>query len=419
MSSSIAQAPLGSRPVTLWPPSLRLPLMGLAVGVMSLIALLIVCLSTAPGQFFDSWLYAWTFWIGLTLGCEVILMINYNTGGTWGVPIRRLLEAGSITMLPMIVLFIPVLIGLHELYPWMDPARLAADDKLHHKTMYLNAWFFIVRTVIYFAIWTGMAWLLNRWSLEQDERADVVLAGRLQRLSAGGLPIYAITSTFAAFDWVMSLDAHFYSTIWGMIFWLMQTLSAMSFIIVLYAWMSRRPPMDLTVTAERFFEQGQLMTVMIMAAAYCEFSQFVIYWHGNLPDEISFYVPRMVGGWGVLAMIVLFVGLFFPFFSMLFGHMKRDPVRLGAVAAVVFVGEMFHLYWVVVPWMPWAGYWMQGTYLLAMLSVGGLWMAFFFWWLGRRPLLIAVDAASVDLRDTPPQRVAGPSVPAPPEVPLP
>nr|MBP7571161.1 hypothetical protein [Acidobacteriota bacterium] len=186
-----------------------------------------------PTQFFRSYLMAWIYWAGVALGCLGLLMVYHLTGGGWGVAIRRLLEAAIGTLPAAAVLFVPLLFGLGAIYVWTDRAAVLADHVLSQKAAYLNVPFFIARTAIYFLVWLALAHFLDRWSRRQEETADPRPGERMKRLSGGGLVIYGLAMTFAAFDWIMSLDPHWYSTIFGMIFIADSALGALAFVLVI------------------------------------------------------------------------------------------------------------------------------------------------------------------------------------------
>jgi len=199
-------------------------------------------------QFFRSYLFAFVYWISIPLGCQAILMMHHLTGGWWGYPIRRLLEAGTRTLFAMAVLFIPLLLGISRLYAWDQPAEIAADPIIRYKRPYLNPGFFTVRAVIYFAIWIGLAFVLNKWSREQDETGDPSMEGRFEAISGPGLILWGLALTFASVDWVMSLEVHWFSTIYGMIFMTICALAAMSFVILVERRLSDHEPLRGSVT---------------------------------------------------------------------------------------------------------------------------------------------------------------------------
>src|SRR2546425_5888131 len=224
-----------------------------------------------PTQFYQSYLMAYMFCLGITLGCLALGMVHQLSGGAWGVVIRRPIGAATRTLPVLTLLFLPIAFGMHRLYGWTDSALVARDEVLQHKHLYLNMPFFVVRAAVYFAVWNILTYFLNAWSLEQDETADPRLARRMQILSAGGLVAYGLTITFASFDWLMSLEPHWFSTIYGVLIMGEQGLSAMAFLIVALVWLSRRKPLDAIIVPAHFHDLGNLMLAFVMLWAYFSF----------------------------------------------------------------------------------------------------------------------------------------------------
>ena len=340
-----------------------------------------------PTQFFRSYLFAYLFWSGIALGCVAIVMMHHLVGGEWGYIIRRVLESGSRTFLLLALLFVPLLFGLSRLYLWAQPAAVAADPLLQHKHPYLNPRFFTLRAVVYFAAWIALGYLLNKWSLEQDRTANPAIARRLEALSGPGLIVYGITVTFASVDWVMSLEPHWFSTIYGMIFMMVEALSAMAFVIVVVMMLARAEPLADQVTPGRFLDLGNLLLTFVMLWAYLSFSQFLIIWAGNLQEEIPWYTVRATGGWAWLAVILIVLHFGVPFLLLLQRVVKRRVRMLAALAAGLLFMTLVDLFWLVVPAFERAGphvHWMD---VLAPIGIGGLWVAAFLTQLKGKPLL--------------------------------
>ncbi|HEV3254218.1 MAG TPA: hypothetical protein VG033_07410 [Candidatus Acidoferrales bacterium] len=338
-------------------------------------------------QFFRSYLLAYMFWLSIPLGCMAIVMLHHLTGGAWGFVIRRLLESGTRTLLAMAVLFVPVLFGLSRLYLWAQPAAVAADPILQYKRPYLNPAFFTGRAIFYFAVWMGLAFLLNRWSFEQDRTGEPALTQRLEALSGPGLVLYGLTVTFASVDWVMSLEPHWFSTIYGMLFMVVQGLAAMAFVIVVAQMLAGRPPLSEIATPADFNDLGNLLLTFVMLWAYLAFSQFLIIWSGNLKDEIPWYTSRATGGWAWLAVFLIVFHFAVPFLLLLSRNVKRRLRVLSVVAgALIFLGWV-DMYWLMVPaFAPDRPriHWMD---LAAAIGVGGIWIAVFLSELKGRPLV--------------------------------
>jgi hypothetical protein len=265
----------------------RLRYIALFVGVVGL-ALSGLGAFLNPTQFFRAYLLAFLFWLGLTLGCLAILMVHYLAGGSWGAILRRVLEAGMRTLPLMAVLSVPLLFGLPELYLWARPEAVAEDELLRHKSPYLNVPFFVVRLAVYFIAWLVIAYLVQRWSQQQEQVADPVgrdaIARRLALLSGFGLTIYGLTMSFAAIDWVMSLEPYWYSTIYGILILVNQVLGALAFAVVVTMSLANHEPLAEVISLERLRDIGNLLVTAILFWAYIAFSQLLIIWAGNLPD---------------------------------------------------------------------------------------------------------------------------------------
>jgi len=338
-------------------------------------------------QFFRSYLFAYVFWLAIPMGCMAILMLHHLTGGWWGYPIRRLLEAGTRTFVWMAVLFVPVLLGMSHLYKWAQPVEVAADPMLQYKRPYLNPQFFTVRVVIYFAIWIGLAWLLNKWSREQDRTGDPRLATRLEALSGPGLILWGIAVTYSSIDWVMSLEAHWFSTMYGMIVMVVAALTAMSFVVFVLRKLSGQEPIAHAVTASQFNDLGNLMLAFVMLWAYLSFSQFLIIWAGNIKDEIPWYTARAFGGWGVIAVILIVLHFALPFLLLLQRGVKRRLQMLSLVAGMLIVLSLVDVYWLVAPAYETSGPSPSPLDVFAVVGIGGVWLAAFISELKKRPLL--------------------------------
>jgi hypothetical protein len=351
------------------------------------VSALALCVAGAflnPAQFLRSYLVAFLFWLGIALGSAAVVMLHHLVGGRWGFVIRRLLESATRTLPAMAVLLLPILLGVRSLYHWTHPA---GDHLLEHKAPYLNIPFFIIRAVIYFAVWIGVTWVLNRWSLEQDRTGAPGLVRRMQVLSGPGLLLYGLTVTFASIDWAMSLEPHWFSTIYGMIFMVGQGLATLAFVIAVLMLLSRYQPLSGTLTPDHFHDLGNLMFAFVMLWAYVSFSQFLIIWSGNLPEEIPWYLARLRGGWQWVALILLVFHFFLPFLLLLMRPIKRRAHVLARVAIAVILVRLLDLFWLVTPAFHPGKFHLHWMDVAAPIGVGGLWLAAFLSNLKRAPLL--------------------------------
>jgi hypothetical protein len=355
-----------------------------AVGILALLLGLVL----DPTQFFRSYLLAFLFWIGIGVGCLSIAMIHHLSGGAWGVVIRRILEAGARTLRFAPLFFLPLAFGLSRVYEWAGP-EAAHDEILEHKSLYLNVPFFLGRSAFYFVVWGLLAHYLNKWSLQMDRGPDARLSQRLEALSGGGLVLMGLTITFSSVDWAMSLDPHWFSTIYGMLFMIGQALSALAMVIVLVSLIGNEPPLLGVVRPSMIHDLGKLLLAFVMVWAYISFSQFLIVWSGNLPEEIPWYIRRLGSGWQWLALILVVFHFALPFLLLLSRDLKRNARTLGLVAAGVLLVRLVDLFWLVGPDVKGHGHglsvhWMD---LAGTLAVGGAWLWAFAGSLKDRPLL--------------------------------
>jgi len=363
---------------------------GLVVGVVALLSCAVGA-AVNPEQFFRSYLVAYLFWFGIGLGSMAILMIHHIAGGAWGAVIRRLLECATRTLPLMALLFVPLAFGMHSLYEWARPEAVAHDALLQHKSVYLNVPFFLARAAFYFAVWLAFTTFLNRWSLQQDGSDDPRLTRRMELLSRGGLLAIGLTMSFAAVDWVMSLEPHWYSTIYGIVIMGGQILNAMAFVIALAVLLVDRGPLDAIIHTEQFHDLGKLLLAFVMLWAYFAFSQFLIIWSANLPEEIPWYLARMRGGWQVVGIAIILFHFVLPFLILLSRDVKRRPNLLALVAIVVMVMRFVDLFWLVTPaFSPdrFVAHWLD---VLTLVGVGGVWLWVFVWQLQGRPLIALRD----------------------------
>jgi hypothetical protein len=340
----------------------------------------------APTQCLRSYLVAYLLCVQISLGCLAILMINYLTGGAWGASIRRLLESGVRTLPLLALLFLPLAFGVDRLYAWAAPGA-AADEVLRGKSLYLNVPFFLARAVFYFGAWLAVARPLLRWSLEQDGTTDPAPGRRLELLSRGGLVLMGLTMTFAAVDWMMSLEPHWFSTIYGVLFMGGSVLAAFAFVIPVAAYLAREGPLAGVVGPEAFHDLGKLLLAFVMLWAYFAFSQFLVIWAGNLPEEVPWYLARLRGGWQWVALAVVLLHFALPFVVLLSRSAKRRGSTLAGVAMVLVALRFVDLFWMVQPaFHPGrlVVHWLDAA---ALVGVGGLWTAVFARGLAGHPLV--------------------------------
>ena len=355
------------------------------VGVIGLV-LLAVGFFTSPFQFYRSYLWSYIFVLALGLGPLAWLMLQYVTGGAWGVVIRRPCEAAARTLPLIALMFLPILAGMHHLYPWTDASVVAADPHLQHKQPYLNIPFFLARAALYFGGWIFLSWFFNRWSEREDADGPETAHRRMATLAGPGLVFWGFSITFMAIDWILSLNPKWFSTIFGLLFLAGQGLTSMAFLITLMVVLSYRRPMSEVLTQRHLHDLGKFLLALVMVWAYFSYSQFLIIWSGNLPEEIPWYLTRFNHGWQYVALALVIGHFVLPFALLLSRDVKRNYRLLTRIAIAILFMRLVDIYWVVAPefresagvsWMDFA----------APLGLVGIWLAYFFMQLEKRPLL--------------------------------
>jgi multisubunit Na+/H+ antiporter MnhG subunit len=354
-----------------------------------------------PDEFFRAYLLAFMAWLGVTLGSMAILMLRHLTKGAWGMVIRRILGAGMRCVPLMAALFVPLLFGIRRLYIWDRPLDAIADKHLREHLQeitktYLTVNGFVIRAAIYFAIWYGLSFFLTKWSAEQDHPPMRDNSGRFKVLSGPGLILYGFTITFAAIDWVMSIDPSWISTIFGLSFLIGQVLSALCFAVVVERILFRYKPMSELLKPEQVHDHGKFMLAFIMVWAYFSFSQWLIIWAGNLPEEITWYMRRLNGGWGYVGLFLVLFHFAVPFVMLISRPFKRDITRLVWLAAWLLLMRCLDLFWVIEPNFSTT---FNVTWLdvVVPIAMGGLWLAYFFRNLSSMPLVPAYDVFAVEV----------------------
>lgn len=342
-------------------------------------------------QFFESYLYGYLFWAGLSLGCLGILLLHHLVSGAWGHIVQRMVEAGA-RMLPyLFLLFVPIFLGMESLYPWTDHERVAASHVLHRKEWYLGTAFFIARAVFYFAAWIFFAYWLSGKSRKQDETGEAGLTRRMKLFSSGAIIVFVITVTLASVDWMMSLEPEWYSTLYGMHIIVGMILTALAFCIVLLRMFSMQEPFSEVLTTRHYHHIGNMLFAFTILWAYMAFSQFLIIWSGNLPEDNSWYIRRLGTGWNLIAVFLLVGHFFVPFILLLFRNRKRYVNSLARVAVLVLVMRFVDYFWLVKPaFSPegWTVHWMD---ILAPVGIGGIWLALFFREFRSQPMIPLKD----------------------------
>jgi hypothetical protein len=371
----------------------RIQMGGWLIGGIALV-LAVIGAITSPDKFYQAYIFSYMLVLGLTLGSLGLLMLQHLTGGRWGVIIRRPLEAASKNIWLAALMFLPIVAGMKHLYSgndhepgWLNAPKSGEGALSPFQQSYLTSSGFLIRAAIYFLVWGGLVVIFNMWSKQQDvNREDRALRQKFKMFSGPGVILYILAMTFASIDWVMSISPHWASTIYGFMFVAGQAITAMSFIIVIVAMLSHYEPMSAIIQKDRIHDLGKLLFAFNMLWAYFGFSQLLIIWSGNQPEEISFYRQRLTGGWGIVAVLVLLFSFALPFLVLLSRDVKRSASLVSKVALWMITMRLLDLYWMTRPEftsspMP---TWLDIVVPVALI---GLWVGFYAFNLKQAPLL--------------------------------
>jgi hypothetical protein len=369
----------------------RLLRMALVIALVGGMLYLLGFFLVGPFLFFQTYLFAFMFCLEFSLGALVLFLLYLLVNGGWGMVIRRIVEAASRTIWVMALLFIPLLFGLVYLYPWSRPEIVAADYLLAHKTPYLNTPFFVIRAVLYFAIWMILTYKIGGWARSPEYATTVALRRRLQRSAAFGLIIAAVTITFASIDWMMSLQYDWYSAIYGLLVLSGQVLGSLAFALLLTPLLARYHPLSAIITRRHYRDLGAVMLSVVLFWAYIAYSQYVIIWAGNLPFETTWYLNRSDGGWLWVGILIIVVQFALPFLALLSVNAKRNPRVLMGVGAIVIGMRLIDYFWHVAPAFRPGNLYIHWLDLVAPIALGAVWLAAFTWHLKRTPLFLPPD----------------------------
>lgn len=347
--------------------------------------------------FMEAYLFGFIFWAMLAAGCLSFLMLHHLVGGEWGRFTRRIFEAGAATLPFLLLLSIPILADLHGLYSWAGHHDHGVHAHvLAKKAIYLNVPFFIARTLAYFVAWSALAIALRRWSIDLDRTGENAYQEKMTALSAPGLLILFLTATFAAIDWGMSLEPLWFSSIYGAMLIVGGAITALALAIIVAVRHVKTGALEKTVSPKRLHDLGNLLFAFVLLWAYMGFSQFLIIWSGNLPEEVGWYAARGRGGWEwVLYGIVVLHGVV-PFFLLLIRENKRIASRLQKIAYLVFGASAFSFLWLISPAFHPAELTLHAFDILVPVAVGAAWWAIFSAALRAQPMTLKTDVVGAD-----------------------
>ena len=368
--------------------------LALIVGVVGLVLSLVAYFITAREEFWRAYLFGYLFWFSIAIGCLAVQLIHHVAGGNWAAAILRFLEAGHSTFPLLAVFFLPLLLNvvLRQSVPyiWNDDNFVAGNHIMQHRSVYYNWWFWSIRAVLYFAFWILVSWRLRKWTAERDQGKPEI-TGILRGISGPALVALAVTGTGASYDWLMSLEPLWYSSIYGLIFLMACLISGAALTILVAYLASRDEPLKGTLVPGRWNDLGSLLLAFIMLWAYMSFSQFLLIWYGNLSEEVPWYLRRLSGGWMYVALGMVLFHFMLPFVVLIFRPVKRSGRVLAAVAGFVLLVRFIQLLFEVGPAGTAGLPIINWTHLVIPLAVGGFWLYFYLRRLGSQPLLPVGD----------------------------
>jgi hypothetical protein len=323
--------------------------LGMGAALVGVVLTVVGFVMAGQERFFQAYLVAYTFVFGIILGSMALLMVQHLSGGAWGLVIRRPLEAAVRTMPIMTLLYLPIAFGVHDLYHWSHEDVVANDPMLQWKAPYLNTTFFYIRQVLFFAIWNAIGWALTSWSAAQDRADDARLIRKFSILSGAGLVIYSLTVTFAMVDWTMSVNPHWFSTMWGPLYMVGHSLSALAFSLTVLIMLSQTAPLSRIITSHHLHDLGKLLFAFLMLHAYLSFSQFLIIWSANLAEEIPHYLIRWDGGFQYISIFMILGHFAVPYALLLSRDLKRNFQRLRLIAMWILFARVVDYFWHVAP----------------------------------------------------------------------
>jgi hypothetical protein len=349
----------------------------LAIGLIGL-AVSAYGYSSAKQQFFYSYLNSFFFWLWVPLGALFFTMLHHLVNAQWSVVMRRISETVMMNLPLMFIFFIPLLFGMGELYHWSHPEAVAHDEILAGKQSFLNNSFFYVRVVIYFVVWIILAGRLYRLSLAQDREHSETLMSRLRRTSGPGIVLFGLTTTFAGFDWLMSLDPHWYSTIFGVYLFAGGVVATVAFFILAAIYLRTQNVMATDITVEHYHDLGKLLFAFIVFWTYQAFSQYFLIWYANIPEETVWFKERWVGSWKTISLLLIFGHFAVPFLLLLFRNAKRVLPILGTIALWMLAMRWVDLHWIIMPNLHHQGVAVSWMDVSTMIGIGGVFV--WSWW---------------------------------------
>jgi hypothetical protein len=380
---------------TVWPGIARARTIAAVAGVVGIAGFAVAVSSNAA--LWQSYLFGYVVFLSATLGCVGLTVLHHMVRGQWGYPVVRFFEAGAQILPLMLLLFIPLVMNAGSIFPWANASAVAGSEILQHKSHYLSQQWFAIRALIYFAIWIGTVFTLTRWADAEDKTGDANYAIKRMNFGAPMMVLFVITLTIAFTDLIMSLEVEWFSTIFGLLLLVGSVLLALAGATIYLINLQKAPTFDFVDFKQQWRDMGNLMLTFTILWAYMSFSQFLIIWSGNLPEEIGYYDRRTGTLWTYVGTVLVFLHFLLPFFLLLSSRLKRTPRMLAWTAGFIIALRLVDYAWDVIPSLHRTGQQFLWTDLAAVVGIGGLWTAAFLWNLGRRQMVPEYRAVTTEV----------------------
>jgi hypothetical protein len=340
-----------------------------------------------PTEFYPVYLVAYVFWMTIILGALFLTLLDHVSNALWSIALRRITESLAVTVPVMAVLFLPICFGISNLYYWSNAESVAGDNLLPVQSGYLDVSFFIIRSLLYFIIWTVLALILYRTSLKQDQNHTPAREKIFRLVSAPGIILFAITFTFAAFDWLMSLDPQGYSTVFGLYIFTGSFLSTLAFIILIGLFLRRQNLLRDVIGIEHYHMLAKLMFWFVLIWAYLAFTQYFLIWYAKMSEPTIFFRHRWEGSWKYISLLLVFGQFLIPFLGLMTRTARRNPTFLFIISVWILLMHFFDLYWMVMPNFMVYDFYLSAIDLIIFLSIGGIFISTFSYIYFRKALV--------------------------------
>ncbi|MEY2505890.1 MAG: hypothetical protein QOH01_219 [Verrucomicrobiota bacterium] len=354
------------------------------VGLIGL-GLSVVGAFVSPKQFSFSWLFAFAFYFTMLAGCFFWIIVHHVVDAEWSVVVRRQLENLAMLLAVMAIFFIPIVIFRHHLYEWMN-LKVGVDPILDSKRAYLNWHFFLYRAIFYFVFFIGVTMLFRRFSIRQDRDGNPAFTLNMRRLAFVALPLFALSLTFGAYDWLLGLDYHWFSTMWGVYIFAGAAGSSMALLVLVITGLRKAGYLKETVTVEHYHIMGKWMLAFTVFWAYIGFSQYMLIWYANMPEETEYFIRRNTESWNALSLFLVIGRFFIPFAILLVRSPKKKPLQLCLISGWIVFMQLVDIYIVILPALHGAGVLVSIWDFMPLIGMGAT-LAFAFLWIARRSSL--------------------------------